>query len=97
MYTLRKIFDNVQHNQLIGDEYSLVDRESNYDEFCRAFEVTFGSKHVADDDTEATTFSKSCYAILFVNGGSATIPLYKKQSNYIMTDSGKTFANLTYR
>lgn len=96
MYTLRKIVEDVQHNQNLGNNYQVVERETNYDEFCKAFKVAFQTDHVADLDDSSTEFTKNCYAIIFAHGGSETIPLYKNQFNYIMTESGKTFSNLTY-
>ena len=97
MFTLVKVIDNVSYFDALGKGFHLIEIETNYDEFCRAFEKAFQSKHVADDDSESTNFTKDCYAILVVNNGSEMIPLYKKQSNYIVGESGKTFKNLTYR
>lgn len=95
-FILRKVLqDNTQTNIILGDSYQLVEREANYDEFSKAFETDFGKFHVADLDPESDSFSKNCYAFLIVDGGSKFIPLYKGQYNYIMTDSGKTFSNLT--
>jgi hypothetical protein len=93
MYTLRKVIDNIQSNQEIGNDYQVVERFLNYDEFCKAFERT----HVADLDGTSDNYTKNCYAILTVNGGSSFIPLYMNQQNYIMSDSGKTFSNLTFK
>lgn len=97
MYTLRNITDNLEFNTNLGESYSLVERELNYDEFCKTFKVVFDKPHVADLDTESCNFSKNTYAFVICKGGSEIIPLYKKQSNYIMTESGKTFSNLTYK
>ena len=94
MYTLRKVIDNIQSNQELGSNYQVVDRETNYQEFCKAFEALFKEKHT---DYEDNQFSKNCYIILTYNDGSSLVPLYKNQSNYIMTESGKTFSNLTYK
>jgi len=97
-FILRKVLnDNTQTNIVLGDQYQLIERDTNYDEFSKAFEVDFGKFHVADLDPESDNFTKNCYAFLVINEGSKFIPLYKGQFNYIMTDSGKTFANLSYR
>jgi hypothetical protein len=97
MYTLRKIVANKQHNELIGNEYVLIEKETNYEAFSTAFETCFGTNHRSDGDSESTQYSKDCYAMLICKGGGEFIPLFKTQSYYIMTESGKTFANLTYR
>ena len=97
MYTLRKVIGNDQWNKSIGDEYSFIDRETNYEEFCKAFEKSFTRKHVADLDSESDEFTKNCYAFIVCKGGSEMIPLYKNQYNYIMSESGNTFSNLTLK
>jgi len=97
MYTLRKIQDNVQSNTSLGESYNLVERDSNYDEFQKAYKAFFDKDHVADLDTESCKYSKDTYAFVIFKGGSEIIPLYKNQSNYIMTESGATFANITYK
>lgn len=96
MYTLRTVIDNVQFNQEIGSIYSVVDKESNYEEFSRLFEMTFKFKH-SDDNLEKDNFSQNCYAILTAKCGEKLIPLYLNQSNYVMTENGKTFSNLTFK
>lgn len=97
MYTLRKINgDGLESNQIIGPFYVIVFRQYNYDEFCRSFKAFFNMDHVPDDHPEAGDFSKQCYA--FINNGSSFFePLYKGQRNYIMTESGQTFANVSFR
>lgn len=97
MYTLRKMIDNIQSNQEIGSEYQVVERFTNYDEFCKAFAIFFGREHVADLDDTSDNYTKNCYAILIVNNGSSIIPLYMNQQNYIMSENGKTFSNLTFK
>jgi len=97
-FILRKVLkDGTQTNILIGNQYRLIERDVNYDQFSEAFEKEFEKFHVADLDPESDSFSKNCYAFLIVNEGSLLIPMYKNQWNYIMTDSGKTFANLSYK
>lgn len=86
MYTLRKVVDNVQSNQNLGIQYQVIEKETNKKEFKKAKEFFFGEEE-----------ENSCYAIIVCNGGSELIPLYKNQSNYIMTESGKTFSNLTFK
>jgi len=97
MYTLRTIQDDIQTNECLGNNYQLIERNSNYDEFQKAFFSFHEKNHVADLDTESDHFSKQTYAFVIFKNGSEIIPLYKNQSNYIMTDSGKTFSNLTFK
>ncbi len=97
-FILRKVLnDNTQTNIILGDQYRLIERETNYEEFSKAFEVDFGKFHVSDLDPTSDSFTKNCHAFLITNEGSKLIPLYKDQFNYIMSDSGKTFANLTHK
>ncbi len=97
MYTLRKVIDNIQSNQELGSEYHFIDRESNFDEFCRTYKIHYETAHVPDSDEASDNFSRNCYAFILNNGGSNIIPLYKNQKNYIMSENGKTFSNLTHR
>ena len=95
MFTLRRISSSgVEMNQFLGNGYTLVDRESNYPEFCETFEKTFGYPHTADLDDTSTFDSKNVYAFVVAD---SIQPLYKKQKNFIMSDSGRTFDNLTYK
>ncbi len=97
-FILRKVYkDHTENNTILGDNYSFVHREYNYDEFNKAFEACFEKNHVADDDTTSDNFTKNTYAFILSKDGSVITPLYKKQGNYIMTEGGKTFANLTYK
>jgi len=94
MFILRRISGNgIEINQKIGDSYTLITRESNREAFVIAFEQTFGKNKSIDivDLVEETV----CYA--FVCGDSITQPLYENQKNFIMTESGKTFCNLTLK
>lgn len=87
----------MQFNQEIGSSYQVIDRDRNYDEFAKAFEICFKKRHVADLDTESDNFTKNCYMLLVVERGSEIIPLYAGQSNYIMTERGVTFNNLSLK
>jgi hypothetical protein len=97
MYTLRKIVNEVQSNTNLGNSYQLVGRELNYDEFSKAFRVFFDYHHVADLETESDSHTRNCYAFIIYNEGSSLLPLYKNQYNYVMTEKGTTFSNLTYK
>lgn len=94
MYTLRAITDLSEVNINLGDYYEITRRYESLKEFITLFESHFERKHFAENDPDACEESKVCYAIITTKRDN--IPLYKGQSNYIMTDSGKTFSNLTY-
>lgn len=97
MYTLRRIKDNIQTNEFLGKDYQVIERHSNYEEFEKAYLSFHGKNHVADLDTERDLFSKQTYIFIIHNKGSEITPLYKDSKNYIMTESGKTFSNLSYK
>jgi len=96
MFTLRKISGNgIEMNAIIGDRYTMIYRDHNPEEFREEFKVLFGKDHVADLDTKSDSDTKECYAI--VCNPPFYKALYKNQKNFIMTDSGKTFANISYK
>ncbi len=96
MFTLRRMtVTGVEMNRAVGDEYTLLDRERNYNEFADFFKHHFKKEHVADMDDKADCDTKECYA--FVINGSFVQPLYKVQKAYIMTSDGKTFSNLSFK
>ncbi|HAY3545127.1 TPA: hypothetical protein JRX92_003528 [Elizabethkingia anophelis] len=96
MFVLRRVTgDGVEMNKVLGEGYNYVCRERNYDEFCKMFEKYFEKNHVADLDTESDNDTKNCYA--FITSDGHLQPLYKTQHNYIMTERGKTFDNVSYR
>lgn len=96
MFVLRRISgERIEMNKVIGDGYTVIDRESNYEEFKRVFEHYFEKRCFANLDPEGDSDTKNCYA--FVTNDSIIQPLYKNQQNYIMSENGKTFSNLTYR
>lgn len=96
MYTLRRITENnTQINLSIGDSYCYVDREHNYEDFQKDFNNYFQKNHVADLDDTADRDTQLVYGFISYQGN--IIPLYKNQMNYIMTESGKTFSNLSYK
>lgn len=102
-FILRTVFKNgdpknhSEINKYIGDNYQFIHREFNPADFARAFQTCFEKPHLSDDDPKADNFTTETYAFLHYNSGADIIPLYKNQYNYIMTESGKTFANITYK
>lgn len=97
MFILRRINSNgVQMNKALGDGYTFIGRAENPDYFRETFKVYFDKDHVSDNDKTSDDDTKKCYAFVAYNGG-AIMPLYKIQKSYIMTESGKTFANISYK
>ncbi|MCL1658612.1 hypothetical protein M2T79_18555 [Elizabethkingia miricola] len=96
MFVLRRISgEGIEMNKVIGDGYTVIDRESTVEDFKKVFEHYFEKRQIADLDSESDFDTKNCYA--FVTNDSFIQPLYKNQQNYIMSENGKTFSNLTYR
>jgi hypothetical protein len=96
MYTLRTFTETSEVNNLLGDQYEIVKREEQYERFCELFEIYFDKPHLADLSPSADEVTQRCYAFVF-NEKKEPMPVYKNQRNYIMTDSGKTFSNITYK
>jgi hypothetical protein len=96
MFILRRISsEGIQMNQTIGESYTYIGRFENAEEFRRCFKKYFERDHVADLDDTSDDDTKQVYC--FISNGSLHQPLYMRQQNYIMTDSGKTFSNLSWR
>ena len=87
MFVLRKIFGNgVENNFILGKSYQLILADYNSLEFESAARVEFGDE-----------FNDECYGFVIGDDITRPYPLWKVQKNYIMSDNGNTFANLTYR
>lgn len=76
----------VESNTILGDSYNIVYRVTNPVEFQRVFETIYGKS----DDGKSN--GADVVAIVIYSDGSRTIPLYKGQASYIMTDNGSTFS-----
>lgn len=84
MYTLRRVSsDGIEMNFNLGDSYTFVEKEKNPKEFKRMINEVLNGE-----------ISNTCYAFVSYNGGQIHF-LHKDQRNYIMTESGVTFSNLT--
>jgi hypothetical protein len=98
MFILRRISgDGVEMNFELGQTYTIVERFFAYESFEREFERFFNRPHVADMDPTSDEMTKKVYAFVGTDGGLNIYPLYLGQKAYIMTDSGKTFNNLTIK
>lgn len=93
MYTLRTILsDNREHNEYLGNEYSFITKEKSPDEFDVLSAEAFGTNPV-----DKKPYNKACEAYVVTHGARKIIPIRKKTKYFIVTDTGKTFANLTIK
>lgn len=84
MFTLRVITeDHVEVNTCLGQTYKFINSLDAEKEFKRE------AKSFWNDVTPENT-----YAFVIAEGGQP-YPLFKDQLNYIMTEGGQTFANLS--
>jgi len=94
MFILRRISaDGVEMNHAVGENYTYIHRTFNPLDFQATFKLYFEKNHVADLDPSSDDDTTQVYA--FICNGKFLQPLYKRQKNFMMTDSGNTFANLT--
>lgn len=88
MFILRKISGcGVEGNTSLGNHYTVVLKDRNPEAFEETKE-TYGSEWVT---------SNQVYGFVTSEGGKDIHCLYPKQGNYIMTESGSTFDNLTLK
>lgn len=79
-------------NFVLGKSYTYVGKEETPEEFARDFERIHGYPIDSADEVD-----KRIYAFVSSEVGDAVYSLFSNQQNYIMTDSGKTFSNLTQK
>lgn len=97
MFILRIIDKaNVERNIALGDNYNFIARHTNYESFSEKYFETYGESHRADNDEKATMLSRSIFAFIEAPKINVT-PMNKEFKYYIMTESGKTFDNLTFK
>lgn len=80
----RKLNGGIEHNFNLGESYSLVTKEENPEEFKNAIER---GDIVDDPIIYGYVIGKDC----------EMHQLSVQQESYIMTDSGKTFSNLSLK
>lgn len=82
MFALRKITkDGLEMNFNLGDSYTLVTKDRSPKEF--------------EDKMKDHPFYDKAYA--FIYWKDEILPLYKNQHNYIVSENGTTYSNLTYK
>lgn len=90
MFILRKLvprhgIENAysETNTIIGESYQVAS----------PLEI----EELIQSDDYYKSVQESIYGFITYENGSKTLPLYRKQKNYMMTDTGNTFANLSER
>jgi len=74
--------DKIQTNQIIGDNYNLIESYESHEEFDK-----LASEFPED-------YKEKVFGFIVCNHGGDIIPLFKERDWYIMTESGKTFSRL---
>lgn len=89
MFVLRRITgEGHQVNECLGQSYHFIDKESNKEDFERTYEIYNGGSPEREE---------CIHAFLTYDEGKEIKPLYRPSKYYIMTENGKTFANLTFK
>jgi hypothetical protein len=87
MFVLRRITSNGSEiNTPLKESYNLITEERNPEEYKTTLKVWIDLE--SDPDI---------YGFIVHNNGTDIIPLYKKSTYFVMTGSGQTFANITYK
>lgn len=87
MYTLRTVFkDGTEGNTSLGNHYNFISKLNAPQNYSETSENVFKGQE-----------PEKCYAFIVTEGGKEILPLYKGHYYFIMTDSGKTFSNLTFK
>lgn len=82
MFALRKITnDGLEMNFNLGDSYTLVTKDRSPEEF--------------EDKMKDHPNYDEAYAFIYWKDG--VLPLYRGQQNYIVSENGATYSNLTYK
>lgn len=82
MFTLRKITQSgIEMNFDLGNAYTLVVKERSPKDF--------------DKEMKDHPFYNEIYAFIIYK--DEILPLYKNQKNYIVSENGTTYSNLTYK
>lgn len=93
MFTLRTVrkSDNAEDNFSLGDSYRFIHREWSPELFAKEMEKRCDIKLEDKEDY-------NLYAIVICGfGGERMFPILKNEWNYIMSENGKTYANISYK
>jgi len=96
MYTLRKIRDDgTEQNYYLGKYYALLVKDRMPEnEWLNLCETHFGEEYAKKVVAEEPNPYNTCHAIVEAEDGNRYHILFH-QRNYIMTEAGKTFCNLS--
>lgn len=90
MYSLRKVSrDNVESNVFLGKNYSVLKKDHSPVEFENALEAYYGPKKNDELLLDLIYAFIDCNCILY--------PLSKDYQNYIVSENGNTYQNLTFK
>lgn len=93
MYTLRKITESgTEFNQFLGKNYNLVLSEKSPQQFKEIHKDFFKADFKENNPVENVL----CYGFIHSQNCQETYALFKNEKNYVMTESGKTFANICF-
>ena len=92
MFTLRTLSDEgTEFNELLGSNYMVVLKEKSIENFKYLFKEVFKVEYDTEKDSDGR-----CYGFVVAEDNSKQIPLFINRRSFIMNESGKTFANITY-
>lgn len=93
MYTLRSLTsEGHESNIALGNNYTFISRKYAKEAFERVYKNAYESSGKAFEENP----NEDCYGMIQSENVNF-IFLWKQESNYIMTETGKTFSNLTYK
>jgi len=99
MYTLRKIDPkDVETNFGLGEVYTFISREQTGSgaDFNKALSSHLGKEIGTTLTDEEIKAGNEIFGFVFTEFGKM-LPMQQKCKYYIMTDSGKTFCNLSFK
>lgn len=96
MYTLRKISENsLEFNKCLGKEYSLILFEKSPDQFWTTYDHLFIKSEMDQRPLLKEGQTPECYGFIISEHGQEILPLFKSEKNYIVTNNGCTFSNIS--
>lgn len=73
----------------IGRQFSILEKEKSLEEFERLCKIVFGP--------DPKDWLPETYAFVLYENGSGARPLYKGQTNFLMSDGVEMFKDLTFK
>lgn len=93
MFTLRKVFpDDTELNIYLGDMYMVVRASLSPEQYGRLYRDLYEKDWVTTPDGD--TSENDPYAFVC---GEENHGLFKSHYNYIVSDNGRTFENLSFK